>query len=395
MSMASNRPCARTVAVARAIVVTMALCLLVRTVAAQDESEAEKPAQPASMVRSAWLWRTTMEQGWDSNVRFTSGADDPDYVSRVNSSVALLRAGLRGSMGVIVDGSLVRYNQIEGFNTVNYDLILTGKRRITPLTTGTAGVFHRKLLATGVVGAVQLPLLALANQTSTGADMMVEHRLTPKISGVLDAAYTFVAFDTPALLSGGAVQVRVRGRRQYTSRDAVLLEGVVQQGRSNGLPLSAQTVEAGWEPQLGRVGLRLLGGMTRVSTGGPSSTVPTGLAEVRDSIGHGLFSAGTTRSVAQAFGVGQLLTTTAGSVAYDFQARRGNFLTLGASIADSRESTGAGIRFQSSLFSASLRRVLSNGATFGCGVAYREREDVTTASGLGAQMQLGYTFGSR
>lgn len=382
-------------AVVRVMVVLLALGLHATTVVAQDDEDATRKVKPPTIARSSWLWRTTVEQGWDSNVRFATGTDDPDYVSRVNSSVGLLRSGLRGSLGVIVDGSLVHYNQIEGLNTTNYNVDLQAKRRLTPRTSGAAGVFHRKLLATGVVGAVQLPLLALANQTSTGGMAQLDHRFSPKTSGSLDAAYTFVDFDTPALVSGGAVQVRARARRQYTSRDAVLLEGVLQSGRSNGLPLSAQTVEAGWEPRLGGTGLRLLGGVTNVSTGGPSRLLPTGLAEVRDSIGRGLFSAGFARAVAQAFGVGQLLTTSSGNVAYDFQARRGNFLTLGASIADSRESTGSGVRFQSSLFSASLRRVLSNGTTFGCGVAYREREDVTKASGLGAQMQFGYTFGSR
>jgi hypothetical protein len=373
----------------------MGLSLGATQLLAQEMEDASTSRPPATSPRNSWLWRTTAEQGYDSNVRFANGTNDPDYVSRLNSSIAVLHSGPRGALGFLLDGSLIRYNSITELNSTNYDVGLTGRRRFTPRTTGTTAVFHRKLLATGVVGAAQLPLLALANQTSSGAAAGLEYRFTPRLVGALDADYTYVEFDTPALLSGGALQVRGRLRKQYTSRDAVVLEANVQQGRANGFPLAAQTLEAGWEPQLNGIRLRMLGGATRVSTGGPQSIVPTGLVEGRDSVGRGVFAAGVSRSVAQAFGIGQLLTTTAGNLSYDFQARRGNFLTLGASIADSRESTGSDLRFQTSQFTASLRRVLSNGATFGCGVAYREREDVTRASGLGAQMQLGYTFGSR
>lgn len=63
---------------------------------------------PAGAVRSSWLWSTTAEQGWDSNVRYIT-QDDPDYISRINTALAVVRQGARGSLGLTASGSGILY----------------------------------------------------------------------------------------------------------------------------------------------------------------------------------------------------------------------------------------------------------------------------------------------
>ncbi len=350
---------------------------------------------PAGSVHSSWLWTTTAEQGWDSNVRYLTGDDDKDFVTRINTAVAVLRQGARGSLGLTAAGSAIRYNELSPLNTYTYEFNLNGIRRLTPQTTGQAGAFYRTRLTTDVLGTVQLPLLGLSFQKSGGGVVSADRRFSAASTGHAEIGYTYVTFDSPVLVPGGALTARASSTHQYSRRAGYTFVADVQEGKANGLPLSSQSVGAGWLPRLGSVQLRLIGGVTRFSSGGPAKFLPTGSAEGRDSIGPGVLSAGYTRAVSQAFGIGQLLTTGAATVAYDFQAKRGNFVTLGASMADSKVSSGAGLRFKSRAATASFRRVLRSGFTFGSGVAYRQREDVTKASGMAAQMQIGYTFGSR
>lgn len=349
---------------------------------------------PAGAVRSSWLWSTTAEQGWDSNVRYIT-QDDPDYISRINTALAVVRQGARGSLGLTASGSGILYADLNELNTFTYEFVADGRRRLTPRTSGQAGAFYRTRLSTDVIGTLQLPILGLAFQKSGGGTVSAEHLFSTSTTGRAELGYTYVTFDTPVLVPGGALTARLQSTHRYSRRASYIFGLDVQEGRANGLPLSSQAAVAGWQPRLGSVNLRLIGGVTRFSSGGPAKFLPTGTAEVRDSIGPGTLSAGYTRSVSQAFGIGQLLTTGAATVAYDFQAKRGNFVTLGASMADSKVSSGAGLRFKSRAATAAFRRVLPNGFTFGSGVSYRQREDVTTASGTAAQVQIGYTLGSR
>lgn len=375
-----------------AALLTVIACSVVPVVEAQRTAPAPAPAVGAA--RSSWLWVTTAEQGWDSNVRYVS-ADDADLLSRLNSALVVSRQSMRGSLAVNLGGSAVRYTELTQLDTYTYDLSVEGTRRLTALTSGTASVMHSTRLSTDIVGGAQLPLLALALQRATGGKVSGEHRFSSATTGLAEAGYMYVSFDTPLLVPGGAFTAKLQTTHRYTSRDAVLLVGELQTGRANGLPLSSQALSAGWEPQLGTMRLRIIAGATRLSAGGPSKVIPTGIAEARDSVGKGVLAATARRAVAQAFGLGQLLTTNEGNISYDFQARRGNFLTLGASIAESRVSSGVGVPFRSSAATADIRRVLRSGVTIGAGAAWRQREDVTKASGLAAQVQFGYALSSR
>lgn len=371
-------------------ILTVVACSVAPTVHAQRTLS----APTVRPTRSSWLWVTTAEQGWDSNVRYIS-ADDADRINRLNSALVVSRQSLRGSVAVNVGGSAVRYAALGQLDTYTYDIGVEGKRRLTVRTSGTAGVTHSTRLSTDVVGVPQLPLLALALQRATAGKLSGEHRFSSATTGVAEAGYRYVSFDTPLLVSGGAFTAKAQTTHRYTSRDAVVLVGEVQAGRANGLPLSSQTLAAGWEPQHNTMRLRLLAGATRFSSGGPSKLIPTGVVDVRDSVGQGLLAATVSRSVTQAFGLGQLLTSTGGNLSYDFQARRGNFLTLGVAIAESRIASGGVVPFRSSAATANIRRVLQSGVTLGAGVAWRQREDVVKASGLAAQVQFGYALSSR
>ena len=343
---------------------------------------------------SSWLWSTTAEQGYDSNVRYVA-EEDPDRVTRLRTSLSIRRQGARGQLSLLGNGDLVRYATNRGLNMFAYDVELGGARRMTPRVTTTGTVFYRTQLTTSVFGVGALPLLALANQRAVGGTASAERRFTPTTTGKLNVAYASLTFDTPQLLPGTALTARALITHQYRPKGAVLLSLDGEDGISNGIPLTLQTAAAGWSAYVGGRQLQLLSGATHISAGGKPRWIATGQAQVSDSLGRGVWTIGFTRNASQAFGLGQLLTTNAATAAYDFQARRGNYVRLGASLADSRESTGVGSRFQSSGVTADIRRVLLSGVTFGWGLSYRQRKDISEATGFATQAQFGYSLGSR
>lgn len=348
----------------------------------------------ASAGPSAWLWTTTAEQGWDSNVRYVADGD-PDRILRLRSALSVRRQGARGAVSLLGGGNLIRYGKTTGLNTFAYEAELAGTRRFTLRTTGTVGAFSRTQLATDVYGAANLPLLVLANQKAVGGTASLERRFTPTTTGRIEGGYATVTFDTPLLVPGSALTGKALLTHKYRSRGSVLLTAEAQDGKAMGIPLSMQSLSAGWDASVGHVQVRVIPGVTHIAAGGPSRMLATGLAQVADSLGPGAWTVGVSRLASQAFGLGQLLTTNAATVAYDFQARRGNFFTLAAAIADSHESTGAGTQFQSSSLTAAMRRVLLSGVTFGWGVSWRQRKDISQAEGFAAQAQFGYSLGSR
>jgi hypothetical protein len=381
-----------------AVVGSAAALCLAATAAAQTTPPRRLLAKPPA--RNSWSLSTTAEQGWDSNVSYLAGKD-PDYVRRLNAQLAVIRVGPRGSVGLRGSGGAISYERRKEFETFQSELALEGTRRISPLNTGTATGFYSRRLTTDLFGGLGLPILGgLILQQSVGGSVMGVRRLTPRTSARVDATYTSVTFDSPALIPGSVFGTVALLSHRYARQSSVSLGAEVQQGTALGNPLALQTVSAGWSPELGGVQARLIAGGTRISSGGPASYLPTGLAELSDSLGKGLWRAGFVRSASQAFGLGRYLTTNAGSIGYDVQAGEGNFLSLGAFIASSAQSGTAlpgqqNTPFRTRAATAAYRRVLSSGITLGLGASYRERDDFVKATGYSGNFALGYTLGRR
>jgi Putative beta-barrel porin 2 len=357
---------------------------------AQRRPETKAPA------RSSWLASLTAEQGYDSNVRFFT-ADTADLVSRANGTVAVTRQGARGRLSVSLAGSTIYFADTRDLNANTYGVGLDGERRLSPRTTGRAGASYQTRLAADIGGLTSgQPLLRTAYQRSYGGTGALERRFTFNTTGRVDVGYSSVSFDNPSLLPGSALTGSARLSRQLARRGMLVVLSEVQEGRTQGVPLSVQSLGAGWEPRFGSIFGRLVLGATRAASGGPAKILPTGAAQLGDSLGGGALVAGYARSVSQAFGLGVLLTTSVASASYDFQAKRGNFVTIGGAWSNSGPSGGGvGTEFRTRTVSAGFRRVLSTGVTFGLGASYRDRKDLTEASGFGGQAQFGYTIGSR
>lgn len=376
----------------------VALALAAAGTVLAPSAHAQRTMTPSAMSpeakRSEWLLVTTVEQGWDSNVRYLTGKD-ADFITQGNASLKVLRIRPRSKVGITASGGLVNYRTVTDFNAFTYAVGLDGNRRLTPKVTGFAGAGYQKRLSTDVVGAAGLPLLSLSNQETFNAATGLERRFSPATTATADVTYSSTTFDSPALVPGSAWVGKGQVKHLYGRRSSVSVLGEVQQGQSQGVPLDAQTLSLGWEPPLGRLQGKFVLGSTRISTGATPQYIATGAAQLSDSLGGGAFTAGVARSVSQAFGVGQLLTNEGASLSYDFKARRGNFVTLGAATSRSIPSSGTGIRFTSQALTAGLRRVLRSGLTLGASASYRQRKDIVEAKGYGFNMAFGYAFGSR
>lgn len=350
---------------------------------------------PATERRASWRLTTTIDQGWDSNVRFI-GARDADFNTQANSVLSVIRVKPRGQIGITMSGGLIRYGTLTDFNTFNYSAQTDIIRRLTPYLSGWASAGYQKLLTVSVVGP-GLPLLGLANQSTALGNVGLERRFSAFTTLRVEGGYSSTTFDTNALLPGDAFTSLAQLRHRYSQHGAaVSLVAKVQQGEAQGVALQSQSLEAGWEPKIGAATLRVLSGATRVVV--PASRpkfLATGLVQLSDSIRHGVFLAGLSRDVSQGFGLGQLLTNEIGSVSYDFRARKGNIVTLSGLLARSVPASGVGTRFTSQALTAGVRRVLSTGITVGAGATYRRRKDVVEASGYGGQLSFGYSLGSR
>jgi len=375
----------RPLALGAVVMVTSAPLLVAQRSMTQERARPEQ--------RSTWLLVTTADAGWDSNVRFLEG-EDPDQIRRVNSEFTAVRVRPRSSIAVAARGSWLQYERVEDFNTVNYGGRVDVSRRLTAFTSGWVNAGYEKLLSAAVTG-IGLPLLAIANQTNAVAGAGVEQRLTALTTLVAEGGYSDTRFDDATLIPGHVLTGSLELQHRYNSRERYAFEARVEDGEAQNIPLRTQSIAAAWEPRVGAGTLRLAGGVTRASTGASANLVPTGVVQFSDSAGPGVLLAGVTRTVSQAFGIGQLLINDVGTVSYEYTTRRGTALLLAGNLGLSTPSDGVGPSFRSEAVTADMRRVLRSGVTFGLGASYRQRKDFVTASGYGGQVAFGYTLGSR
>jgi hypothetical protein len=371
--------------------------LLAIPLQAQDVRPGEVTRPPVRVApRSLWLVGLTSEQAWDSNVQFLEG-DDPDNITRHNGFVTLIRARPRSRLALTGTGTVSLFQKRTVFNNYAANVALEGSRSFTARSLGTSSVFYQRRLSNDIFGAVGgLPLLGrLAVQEAFGGNATLLHRVSLRSSARLDATYAAVRFDQPFLIPGEQVSVRGQLTHLYRRTSSLLINAEAQEGNALGNPLSLQSVGAGWQPAWGNLQFRFLAAGTRVATGGEPAYLPTGLAEVSDSVGKGVARASYSRSASQAFGLGRYLVNDVATVAYDFQARRGNLLSVGAATANSREAGGEGVPFRAQSVTAAYRRIWENGFTLGVGASYRNRDDFLRASALSGNLSLGYTARSR
>ena len=357
----------------------------------------------APQPRGSWLWVTTAEQGWDSNVLYVAdSAAARDFIRRINSTVQITKVRSRGSLTFVGTGAVLFYDTAKVLNTLSFNLQASGTYKLGARTNLLAATSFGRQLVGEVSGTVSNPLLSRALQTTLTFTGGLEHRLTPFVTGIIGTSYSRVRFDRIGFIQGNVVTGAGSLKKRFRSRGAVALLADVSQGAALGVALQTQTLAAAWQPQFQFVRSMLFdfrGGFTRSATGSAAAVyAPTGSVTLADTVGKGLLTIGATRSVAQGFGFGILLVTTAEAASYTFQARRGNFVTLSATNQES-QATGSQLgptgRLLSRGFSGNVRRVFRNGVTIGGGTSYRFRDDVVRATGYSVQLQAGFALGSR
>ena len=348
----------------------------------------------SGQARSSWLWTTTGEYSWDSNVLYSPAeTEQSDNVRRLNTSLRAVRARARSSLDISASGSAIRYQTLRALNLFSWDVTAGANRRVSANTRAGMSVFYRNLLAgdTRVTTAPSTLLLQRTEQRSIGGGASIDRRLTPFMTASASAGYNKVSFNTPGVIDGSALNGLAALRRQLRRVGSIGASFSVEQGNAQGIPLRTQSLSAEWASRIKSINIALNGGVTRLANGPTARFTGVGGVQLSDSIGFGSLSGGYTRSVSQAFGLGTLLETDGVSVSYDFQARRGNFVNFSGFWGVSRASTG-GPELKSLGSSLGVRRVLPSGLTAGASASYRQREDIVRASGYSASVQLGYTF---
>jgi hypothetical protein len=346
--------------------------------------------------RSSWFASASAEQGWDNNVRYESDSSRiSDSNRRLSGVIQATRARARTVLGLSANGSIVRYSKLQALNVVSYDINATATRRLSANTSGSAGAFFRNVLSSEVVTTPTTLLFQRAIQKSVGGALGASRRFSPFNTGTIDLSYSNVKFDRPGLIPGSSLSGRAQFGHALRTRGAIGLVADISQGDAQGVRLATQSLSVTVAPKIAKLSIAIAAGATRTVTDSASSFLPSGSVQVGDSIGPGSLSVGYSRGASQAFGLGSLLVTDALSGSYDFQARRGNFVTVGGWWGRSKPSSGPGISLKSRSVSVSFRRVLKMGITVGGSGAYRKREDLITASGLSGQIGLGFALRPR
>ena len=352
-------------------------------------------AQGAAL-RSSWFASATAEQGFDNNVRYESDSTRiKDFNRRLTGAVQVTRVRARSTLGVSANASLVRYEKLKALNAVSYDINTTATRRLSANTSGSLGAFYRNVFSNEVVTTPTTLLFQRAIQKSLGGTAGTVRRFSPFNTGTIDLGYTKVTFDRPGLVPGMSFTGRGQFGHALRTRGAVGVVADVSQGTAQGVQLGTQSLAALIAPKLRKLKIAITAGATRTVTDSVSAILPSGSVQVGDSLGPGSFSVGYSRGASQAFGLGALLVTDALSGSYDFQARRGNFVSVGGWWGQSRPSSGPSITLKSRSLFASFRRVMKAGITIGGSGSYRQRKDLIQASGFAAQLGLGYSLRPR
>lgn len=353
-------------------------------------------AQGGGTQRSSWFAGAQVEQGYDSNVRYdVDSARISDYNRRLTASVQASRVRARTTLGIAANGSIIRYQALKALNAVSYDINPTAIRRLSAHTTGSVGAYFRQVLSSEVVLTPSALLYSRAIQKSVGGNVGITKRFSAFNSGAIDAGYGRVTFDRPGLIPGSSLNARGQFAHLLRTRGAVGIVTDVTQGDAQGTKLATQSLSALVSPKIAKLKLTIIAGATRTQTDSVSAILPSGSVQLSDSIGPGSYSVGYSRAASQAFGLGALLVSDAVTASYDFQARKGNLVTLGGWWGNSRTTAGPSRSLQSRAAFASVRRVLKGGITLAGTTSYRQRKDLIEASGFSAQFGLGFALRPR
>jgi hypothetical protein len=353
-------------------------------------------AQGGVAQRSSWFASLSGEQGWDNNVRYEADSSRiSDQNRRLTATANITRVRARTTFALSSTGSVVRYQTLKALNVVSYDVNLGATRRLTAHTAGSAGAFYRNVLSSEVVTTPTTLLFQRALQKSVGGNAGLTRKFSAFNGAAFDVSYSSVKFDRPGLVPGSSWSGRGQFAHALRRRGTIGVVVDFSQGDAQGVQLGTQSLSALVLPKLGKLSISVIAGATRTVTDSSATFLPSGSVQVGDSIGPGSLSAGYSRGSSQAFGLGALLISDAVSLAYDFQARRGNFVTLGGWWGNSRTSAGPARSLQSRAAFASFRRVLKAGITVGGSASYRHRKDLIQASGLSAQIGLGMALRPR
>jgi len=364
-------------------------CAAARPAAAQ-----RRAVQPAP---ESWLVAIEAEGAYESNVRFQSPNDPGDQIGRLNGSALRSWQGPRGQISFAGRGSAAMYRDSRDLNRFTYDLVADGARRVTPRLTMSGAALYETRLSSELNAAVSdLPILPLSLSRTIGGSTLAEYRLSPLMSTTGRVEYTRVTFDSPLLFDGDALDARATLARRYAREASVSLVGEAQQGSTQGQPLATQTAAAAWDATRGNLGARLQAGVTRSSAGPTPHYGPSGAAELRLRVHTtGQAMARYTRTVAQAFGLGTLLTTDQVAAGYDRASLRGTLVHLGVSRGWSSDPTRIGGQLVTSDATVDLRKVFLSGVTVGGGAFVRRRVDVQQVTGTGVRLVFGYTLRAR
>ncbi|MBC7842678.1 MAG: hypothetical protein H7099_10205 [Gemmatimonadaceae bacterium] len=360
-------------------------CLLSTSVCAQGVREVRTP--------SFWFLVLGAEQGWDSNPLLVTGGVS-DVISTAGASLSLFKRRQVSTYAINATAAINRFQKNTAFTNFAYGVSVSADRRLTAAVTVAAQVGFDTRLSSAVVGAVDLPFLGLVQQKQLTSTVSLADRLTARTTATVRVGYSQAQFDSPGAIPGYLASGNGQLTHVISVTNTIGLDVNAQQGNAQGAMTSLQSLGVNWTKAFGKVALIATAGVVRAATPGRATYGPSGSAALADSIGPGYLTGGYSYTASPAFGLGGILTTSAVFASYDFEALRGNFLSVSGVTGRSKQSGSSLPALRGESVSVRLRRVLNSGLTLSFGSSYRARKDTFLTKGFGASFGLGFTFGS-
>jgi hypothetical protein len=390
----------------------LAVCLTAswRSALAQDEESAQgasgdqrEPApapiaEPAARRADApprWMLALDLEQGWESNVRFSAADDRGDFHGRVGLVAARVWQMPRTRLAVTGGGGATLYRELTDQNRATYALGADVDRRLTRRLDGRLGVAYQtaltRSLTTTANAGLELPPVLGHTAEATGK---ASYLLSPTTTVTLDSRYTDVWFDSTILVGGRTVASRLTMGRQVGSASTLALGYEHQLSSSRDGDANGHTMFGEWRLRPGRtMTARLMAGVTRAQSLGTSEPPPlsaVGAAELRAQFASDALGASVERSVSQGFGLGRVVATTRFATGYDRRLGRDWSVALRADYAWSEDPADRTFSLRSGDGTFDVRYQLARDFTATVGAFARRREQGEQITSYGTQMGVVY-----
>lgn len=175
--------------------------LLLLGLAPLDGGAQEGPKAPR------WALSLKLQEGWDSNVRFVSPAEDT-FAGRLATTLSHTKTGPRGRLSLSGSGAGSVYHDSSGLNRFNYSGAASGSHRLSSKGDATAsgsysstyGHEESRLVDSGLL----FPFTVTRTSNAAGG---LSYRLSTKSTLSSGASYERVRFDAASERTGGSTVV--------------------------------------------------------------------------------------------------------------------------------------------------------------------------------------------